>query len=205
MRGQYGAGLSEGQGVPAYAEELGGPSQTETYVALKAEIENWRWAGVPFYLRTGKRLSARYSEIVIQFKSVPHSIFEGQMISGNQLIIRLQPDEGVKLRLMTKDPGPGGMRLRDASLDLSFAEEFAVSRFPDAYERLLLDVVRGNSTLFMRNDELEAAWAWIDPILQAWADSPEGPEPYPAGSKGPDKGALLLGLEGRKWHEDPIS
>ena len=202
VRGQYSAGLIDGKGVPAYADELGVPSRTETYVALKTEIDNWRWAGVPFYLRTGKRLPARYSEIVVQFKAVPHSIFEGQALSGNQLIIRLQPDEGVKLRLMTKDPGPGGMRLRDAALDLSFAEEFALSRFPDAYERLLLDVVRGNSTLFMRNDELAAAWTWIDPILAAWQDSPDAPELYSAGTLGPSKAALLLGLEGRTWHEE---
>lgn len=202
VRGQYNSGAVSGGFVDGYLDELGKPSKTETYVALKVEIDNWRWAGVPFYLRTGKRLSDRYSEIVIQFKSPPHSIFGEQTegLSGNRLVIRLQPDEGVSLNLMTKDPGPGGMRLREAGLDLSFAEEFELSRFPDAYERLLLDVVRGNSTLFMRNDEVEAAWSWIDPILAAWSEHSAAPEPYAAGTTGPAKAALMLGLDGRTWN-----
>ena len=149
--------------VPGYLEELGNPnSRTETFVAIKAEIGNWRWAGVPFYLRTGKRLPARMSEIIVTFRSVPHSVFEDEPPTPNRLVIRLQPDEGIKLWLMIKDPGPGGMRLQHVSLDMSFAAAFAV-RNPDAYERLILDVVRGNQTLFMRRDEVEAAWAWVDP------------------------------------------
>lgn len=205
VRGQYTSGAIDGESVPAYATELGEPSKTETYVALKAYVDNWRWAGVPFYLRTGKRLPVRSSEIVIQFKSIPHSIFRPYTTDQavpNRLVIRLQPDEGVSLRLMTKDPGPGGMRLRAASLDLSFKDEFELERFPDAYERLLLDVVRGNRTLFMRRDELEAAWEWVTPILNAWTASDEEPKPYQSGSWGPTAAAMLMDRDGRHWHED---
>src|SRR3954451_4585081 len=169
VRGQYRAGASSGGPVKGYVEELGKDSTTETFVAIKAEIGNWRWAGVPFYLRTGKRLATRVSEIVIELKPIPHSIFGDSAgpIFANQLVIRLQPDEGVKQFIMIKDPGPGGMRLRQISLDMSFAQSFH-SRAPDAYERLIMDVVRGNQTLFMRRDEVEAAWKWIDPIQNAW-------------------------------------
>ena len=160
VRGQYVAGSILGRQVPGYLEEENSNTQsdTETFVALRAEICNWRWAGVPFYLRTGKRMPQKLSQIVIHFKAPPHYIFapEQRQLIGNKLIIRLQPQEGMKLEVMTKDPGPGGMRLREASLNLSFAETFK-SRFPDAYERLLMDVVRGNTTLFMRRDEIEAA------------------------------------------------
>ncbi len=149
VRGQYTAGAANGMSVPGYLDELeGGKSDTETFVAIKAEIGNWRWAGVPFYLRTGKRLAQRVSEIVIQFKPAPHNIFSadaGRMIA-NRLVMRLQPDEAVSQMIMIKDPGPGGMRLRQVALDMSFAERFDV-RAPDAYERLLLDVIRGNPTL----------------------------------------------------------
>ena len=179
VRGQYRAGASAGGAVPGYLEELGRrDSTTETFVALKAEVENWRWAGVPFYLRTGKRLATRLSEIVVAFRPVPHSIFglgAGPVMS-NRLVIRLQPDEGVKLWLMIKDPGPGGMRLQHVPLDMSFADAFNV-RAPDAYERLLMDVVRGTQTLFMRRDEVDAAWGWIDPILDAWKASNAAPRP----------------------------
>jgi len=201
VRGQYRAGASAGGAVPGYLEELGRPaSTTETFVALKAEIHNWRWAGVPFYLRTGKRLAERVSEIVIAFREIPHSVFEPAAgpIAANRLVIRLQPDEGVKLWLMTKDPGPGGMRLREVSLDMSFANAFRV-RNPDAYERLVLDVVRGNQTLFMRRDEVEAAWSWIDPILQAWSQSTEPPKPYTAGTWGPSAAIALIERDGRTW------
>jgi glucose-6-phosphate 1-dehydrogenase len=205
VRGQYRAGASEGGAVPGYAEEIGAEagSNIETFVVIKAEIANWRWAGVPFYLRTGKRLPARGSEIVIQFQKIPHSIFgeTGGVIRPNQLVVRLQPDEGVQLILMSKDPGPGGMRLRATPLNLSFAETFQV-RYPDAYERLLMDVVRGNPTLFMRRDEVEAAWAWIEPILEAWQESGEPPKPYTAGSWGPSAAIALIERDGRTWHED---
>lgn len=204
VRGQYRAGAAAGGPVPGYLQELGrADSTTETFVAIKAEIENWRWAGVPFYIRTGKRLPTRLSEIVVSFKSIPHSIFgdaAGQLVS-NQLIMRLQPDEGVRLWLMIKDPGPGGMRLRHVPLDMSFAQTFKV-RSPEAYERLLMDVIRGNATLFMRRDEVEAAWKWIDPILNAWSASREGPKAYTAGTWGPSAAIALIERDGRTWHED---
>ncbi len=204
VRGQYRAGAVSGDPAPSYVDELGtGMSETETFVVIKAEIEGWRWAGVPFYLRTGKRLPSRASEIVIQFRSIPHSIFEPNagLIGPNRLVVRLQPDEGIKLFLMAKDPGPGGMRLREAHLNLSFAETFRV-RYPDAYERLLMDVVRGNPTLFMRRDEVEAAWSWVEPILEAWGEASEPPKPYTAGTWGPSAAIALIEREGRTWHDD---
>jgi len=204
VRGQYRSGASAGGAVAGYLDELGSShSDTETFVAMKAEIENWRWAGVPFYLRTGKRLASRVSEIVIEFRPVPHSLFGANAgpIESNRLVIRLQPDEGVKLWLMIKDPGPGGIRLTNIPLDMSFAEAFKI-RHPDAYERLLLDVVRGNQTLFMRRDEVEAAWRWVDPILQAWRTVKEGPRPYTAGTWGPSAAIALIERDGRTWLED---
>ncbi len=187
VRGQYRAGAIDGAPVLGYLQECGDPeSRTETFVAIKASVDNWRWAGVPFYLRTGKRLAQRVTEIVVTFRQVPHSIFDDKagQIAPTQLVIRVQPDEGVKLLLMIKEPGPGGMRLKQVPLDMAFAEAFPINA-PDAYERLLLDVIRGNATLFMRRDEVEAAWAWIDPIREAWAQSDEAPRPYTAGSWGP--------------------
>ena len=206
VRGQYRAGASSGAAVPGYLEELGKPdSRTETFVALKAEVDNWRWAGVPFYLRTGKRLAERVSEIVIAFKQIPHSIFDDSAgpVMGNKLVLRLQPDEGGKLWLMIKDPGQGGLRLQHVPLDMSFAEAFGVHQ-PEAYERLLMDVVRGNQTLFMRRDEVEAAWAWIDPILSAWDNLRDAPKPYTAGSWGPSAAVALVERDGRTWHEDTV-
>ncbi|WP_237478294.1 glucose-6-phosphate dehydrogenase [Lichenibacterium dinghuense] len=200
VRGQYRAGASAGGAVPGYLDELGEASNTETFVAIKAEIGNWRWANVPFYLRTGKRLPSRVSEIVVTFRQVPHSVFEGETPQPNQLLIRLQPDEGIKLYLMIKDPGPGGMRLKHVSLDMSFAAAFGV-RNPDAYERLILDTVRGNQTLFMRRDEVEAAWAWVDPIIEAWAGSNEPPKSYTAGTWGPSSAIALVERDGRSWAE----
>ncbi len=204
VRGQYRAGAANGGAVPGYLEELGEKeSGTETFVALKAEISNWRWSGVPFYLRTGKRLPSRVSEIVVAFKPIPHSIFpkDAGGIQANRLVLRLQPDEGVKQWIMIKDPGPGGMRVRHVPLDMSFADAFK-ARSPDAYERLLLDVVRGNQTLFMRRDEVEAAWRWIDPIREAWEQSGTTPKPYVAGSWGPSAAIALIERDGRTWHED---
>lgn len=209
VRGQYRSGAIGGTAVPGYREESGSDVSTdasadvETFVALKVAIENWRWAGVPIYLRTGKRMAERVSEIVIQFKPVPHSVFadEAGAIAPNRLILRLQPDEGVKLHLMSKEPGPGGLRLRPTTLNLSFAETFKV-RSPDAYERLLMDVVRGNSTLFMRRDEVEAAWAWIDPIVEGWANAGPSPKPYAAGTWGPAAAIALIERDGRTWYEE---
>ena len=203
VRGQYRAGSGPNGQVPGYLEESGrGDTDTDTFVAIKAEVRNWRWAGVPFYLRTGKRLAERVSEIVITFRAIPHSIFADMAgpISPNKLVLRLQPDEGVKLWLMQKYPGPGGLRLRRVPLDMSFAQAFGV-RYPDAYERLLMDVVRGNATLFMRRDEVEAAWRWIDPIRTAWNASDEPPKPYASGSWGPSAAIALIERDGRTWHE----
>jgi len=205
VRGQYRGVSSDTASVKSYQDELPEDkrgSTTETFVALKAEVENWRWSGVPFYLRTGKRLASRVSEIVIQFRDIPHSIFAHAevMPRANKLVIRLQPDEGVKLFLMIKDPGPGGMRLREVPLNLSFAEAFN-ERTPEAYERLLLDVIRGNQTLFMRRDELEAAWGWIDPIREAWDAAESGPQSYTAGTWGPTGAIALIERDGRTWHE----
>ncbi len=204
VRGQYRAGAGDGGAVKGYHEELGSAtSKTETFVALKADIANWRWSGVPFYLRTGKRLPSRVSEIVVTFKPIPHSVFDGAAgpIAPNRLVIRLQPDEGVKLWLMIKDPGPGGMRLSHVPLDMSFADAFG-GRGADAYERLLMDVVRGSQTLFMRRDEVEAAWAWIDPILEAWAASTDMPKQYTSGTWGPSAAVALIERDGRTWYED---
>ncbi|HWV22253.1 MAG TPA: glucose-6-phosphate dehydrogenase [Devosia sp.] len=209
VRGQYRGVKSETVSVAGYQDELPEDkrgSRTETFVAMKANIDNWRWAGVPFYLRTGKRMAERVSEICIQFKPIPHSIFDHAEGAPrpNKLIMRLQPNEGVKLMMMIKDPGPGGMRLREVPLNLSFAETFN-ERTPEAYERLLMDVVRGSQTLFMRRDELEAAWSWVDPIREAWDRSSEPPQSYTAGTWGPSGAVALIERDGRSWYEGPLS
>jgi glucose-6-phosphate 1-dehydrogenase len=206
VRGQYRAGSVDSETVASYQDELPEDkkgSRTETFVALKAEIENWRWAGVPFYIRTGKRLPDRLSEIVIQFRALPHSMFDHAEGAPrpNRLVIRIQPDEGVKLFLMIKDPGPGGMRLREVPLNLSFAQTFH-ERTPEAYERLLLDVIRGSQTLFMRRDELEAAWQWVDPIRTSWDAGQDAPQTYTAGTWGPTGAIALIERDGRTWNEE---
>ncbi len=201
VRGQYLAG----DGTPSFLDEVDDPkSLTESFVAIRAKIASWRWAGTPFYLRTGKRLRHRMAEIAITFKEAPHSIFTETRTRTrpNVLVIRLQPDEGLTLSVMTKEPGPGGFRLREFPLDMSFAEELGESwTMPDAYERLLMDVVRGNQTLFMRRDEVEASWAWIDPIIEAWHDAGEAPERYHIGGIGPTAANKLLAEDGRSWRE----
>ena len=188
VRGQY----------AGYVSELGKPSNTETYAALKLEIQNWRWAGVPFYQRTGKSMPEKVSEIVIQFRNVPHPILpaEAGNVPANRLVMRLQPNEGVRLGLTVKEPGPGGLRVLPVDLDMSFAESFGVAQ-PEAYERLLMDVVRGNQTLFMRRDEVDAAWAWASPIAGRFTEKP--PEPYFAQSWGPSAANELMTRDGRKW------
>ncbi len=208
VRGQYDAGAIDGQGVPGYLADLGADlgggrrSRTETFVALKAEVCNWRWAGVPFYLRTGKRLPHKVSEIVVQFRAVPLSLFPGGGgLEPNRLVIRLQPEEGMQLAMMTKEPGPGGLRLAPTALDISFEQAFGL-RYPDAYERLLMDTVRGNATLFMRRDEVEAAWSWVEPLLEAWAARGDTPRAYAAGTWGPSAAIGLIERDGRTWHED---
>ncbi|MFZ5617712.1 MAG: glucose-6-phosphate dehydrogenase [Pseudomonadota bacterium] len=202
VRGQYGAGASGGEVAPAYAEELGMPSATETFVAIKANIDNWRWRGTPFYLRTGKRMSARRSEIIVRFKDVAHPLIHTgrDELQPARLVIRLQPDEGMRLMLMTKEPGPGGMRLRYVPLNLSYANAFS-ARYPDAYERLLMAVVRGDLALFMRRDEVEAAWRWVDGILDAWAADRTPAYPYAAGTDGPVQSAMMLDRDGREWSD----
>ena len=205
VRGQYSQGAVNGEVVPGYLADLGEgrASRTETFVALKAEIQSWRWNGVPFYLRSGKRLPQKVSEIVVQFRAAPFNVFQQDAgsLSPNKLIIRLQPEEGMKLELMTKSPEPGGLHLSPTQLDISFEKAFA-TRYPDAYERLLMDSVRGNPTLFMRRDEVEAAWSWVEPIIEAWDESREPPRFYPAGSWGPTSAIALIERDGRTWYEE---
>ena len=206
VRGQYRAGHVDGKPVPSYRDEPDAPehSRTETFVALKAEIDTWRWAGVPFYLRTGKRMSDSLAEIVVRFKQIPHSIFAQPTSSfqPNCLVIRLQPDEGLRMNLMAKTPGDG-MRLKPAELELDFRESFKTPRM-DAYERLLLDVLRGQLTLFMRGDELEAAWEWVEPILEHWEQNDNAPIPYTAGTWGPAAASALIGRDGLQWREEAL-
>ena len=201
VRGQY----DKSDECPSYREDVEQPrSRTESFVALKVHISNWRWAGTPFYLRTGKRLKARTSEIAVVFKDAPHSIFGAAGgTHRNVLSIRLQPNEGMTLRVTIKEPGPGGMRLVDVPLDMTFAEALGpdAEDIPDAYERLIMDVIRGNQTLFMRGDEVEAAWAWTDPIIAGWEARGDVPKPYDQGGAGPEDAAVLMHREGRKWRE----
>ena len=202
IRGQYGRGRIAGAIVPGYLEELGEgrQSDTETFVALKAEVHSWRWGKVPFYLRSGKRLPAKLSEIVVQFKETPWSIFPSKL-QANRLTIRLQPEEGIQLSIMSKDPGPDGMVLRPANIDISFEKAFS-TRYPDAYERLLMDTVRGDPVLFMRRDEVEAAWTWVEPILEGWGRDPATLNHYGAGTWGPQAAQRLIEADCHRWHED---
>ncbi|MCR9193567.1 MAG: glucose-6-phosphate dehydrogenase [Hyphomonas sp.] len=201
VRAQYAAGAVKGEAVPGYLEELGRESGTETFVAIKASIDNWRWARVPFYLRTGKRMKGRHSEIVVQFRETPHSMFGDTEAQSNRLVINVQPDEGVRLYLQIKEPGPGGLRIKSLPLNLSYADNFAV-RYPDAYERLLMDVVRGNLSLFMRREEVEAAWKWVDGLLEAWEQADVPMQTYQAGLEdGPVEARLMLRRDGRDWWE----
>ncbi len=198
VRGQYGPVGGDG----GYRDHAGDPeSRTESFLAMKVKVSNWRWAGTPFYLRTGKKLRARASEIALVFRDPPHMIFprmEGRR--GNALIIRLQPDEGITLRTTIKDPGPGGMRLAEVALDMTFSEALGPEAEPqDAYERLVMDVIRGDQTLFMRGDEVETAWAWIDPIIAAWEETGQPPHAYDPGSSGPEDALMLLHRDGRRW------
>ena len=206
IRGQYRAGHVDGAAVPSYRHEPDAKpdSRTETYVAVKAEIDTWRWAGVPFYLRTGKRMADQLAEIVVRFKTVPHPIFtQGSTpAQPNCLVIRLQPDEGLQLNLMAKTPGDG-MRLKPVELELDFRETFKMPRM-EAYERLLLDVLRGQLTLFMRSDELEAAWEWVEPILNYWDQQETEPLPYASGTWGPAAASALIGRDGLQWREESL-
>jgi len=206
VRGQYrGKPQNGGPAEPPYTVDAENPdSLTESYIAMKVEVANWRWMGTPFYLRTGKKLRARTSEIAIVFKEPPHSIFgDNQGWRENVLAIRLQPNEGMNLSVMIKEPGPGGMRLTEVPLDMSFADALGPegADIPDAYERLIMDVIRGNQTLFMRGDEVEAAWAWADPIISGWEALGEKPKGYDPGSSGPEDALMLLHRDGRRWRE----
>ena len=205
VTGQYRHGAVGGAPVQGYADELGRPSGTETFVALKAHVDNWRWAGVPFYLRTGKRMPERKTEIFIQFKCVPHSIFakRGARTRANKLVISIQPEENIRLLVMAKTPGldRDGMRLREVPLDVGMANAFADSRRRIAYERLLLDLIDGDPTLFVRRDEVEAQWQWIDAVRSAWSEAGSAPRDYSAGSWGPSAAIALAERDGVQWHD----
>ncbi|MFZ5637882.1 MAG: glucose-6-phosphate dehydrogenase [Pseudomonadota bacterium] len=210
VAGQYTAGAIGGKAVPGYLEELsaqtpGRASRTETFVALRAHIDNWRWSGVPFYLRTGKRMPQRCTEIYLQFRAVPHSIFAhtGVVTQPNALLIRLQPEERIELQLMHKTPGldRSGLRLSQVSLDLDLDERFAHERRRLAYERLYLDAIEGNGTLFVRRDETEAAWQWVDAILDGWSHAGSTPKSYAAGTWGPNAALAMTERHGHSWRE----
>jgi len=207
VRGQYVAGTVEGEAVRGYDEERGQDSDTETFVAIRADIDNWRWAGVPFFMRTGKRLPEKRTEIVIQFKPVPHSIFdrdERGEVEANRLVIELQPEEDISLSVMNKRPGlEQRMQLQPIRMSLSWGQNDRNARPPRrriAYERLLLDALSGDSTLFVRRDEAEQAWKWVDEVSDAWAESQVKPQEYAAGTWGPDAADMLLARTGREWN-----
>ena len=205
VTGQYRAGAIQGQAVPGYDEELGKQSDTETFVAIKAHVDNWRWKGVPFYLRTGKRMPKRVTEIVIQFACVPHSIFEGKgaTMQPNRLVIGIQPEENITLSLMAKVPGLDreGIRLRQVPLNIAMPDAFSGAVRRIAYERLLLDLVEGDQTLFVRRDEVEAQWEWVDAIRALWDAEGLTPKAYTAGSWGPSAAIALAERDGVTWHE----
>lgn len=210
VRGQYTAGFSGGAAVPGYLDEKGATtadsgrsSDTESFIALKVEVNNWRWAGVPFYLRTGKRLQKRFSEIMIQFKPAPYNIFAGigATLAPNTLLIKLQPDEMITLTLMHKKPGMNDVTLGQVPLNLSVGDAFGQTRRRIAYERMLLDVLKNNSALFVRRDEVEAAWQWIDGIIDGWRNTDQKVKPYAAGSWGPSAAIALTERDGHSWHE----
>ncbi len=205
VAGQYTAGAIDGIAVPGYRDELGRASSTETYIGLRAHIDNWRWSGVPFYLRTGKRLQHRCTEIYLQFRAVPHSIFAGAGAHAepNALVIKLQPQEQIELRLMNKTPGldRNGLKLSQVALDLDLHDTFAQTRRRLAYERLYLDAIEGNGTLFVRRDETETAWLWVDGILDGWRAQGLQPKPYPAGTFGPSAAVTLTERHGHSWRE----
>lgn len=206
VRGQYTSGFVQGKKVPGYLEEEGANKQsmTESFVALRVDIDDWRWAGVPFYLRTGKRLPAKCSEVVVYFKKPALNIFSEsyQDLPQNKLTIRLQPDEGIDIEIMNKAPGLDHKhRLQTTKLDLSFSETFNQTHLADAYERLLLEAMRGIQALFVRRDEVEEAWKFVDSIMDAWAMDNEAPKPYQAGTWGPIASVAMIARDGRSWNE----
>ena len=205
VTGQYGAGAMKGEPVVGYDADLGSDSDTETFVALKTYVDNWRWQGVPFYLRTGKRLAERRSEIVVQFRCLPHNMFSKQKgsLDPNTLVIRLQPEEYIRMLVMAKQPGldRDGVKLKEVALDLSLTQAFAKAQRRIAYERLFLDLIDGDQTLFVRRDEVEAQWQWVDQIRANWAEEELTPRNYTAGSWGPSAAIALAERDGVSWHE----
>ncbi|MGA1289248.1 MAG: glucose-6-phosphate dehydrogenase, partial [Rubrivivax sp.] len=206
VRGQYRAGSVAGESVKGYLDEVRVPadSRCETFVALRTEVQNWRWAGVPFYLRTGKRLPARDAQIVVNFRAVPHPIFPGSH-RANKLVIKLQPEDGLELHLLAAKgslaAGGQAERLSPVKLDLDFDKAFPTERV-GAYERLLLDALSGRLNLFVRSDEQEQAWRWVMPVLQAWEDDTAGPRPYTAGTWGPPASSAMVARDGHAWDEE---
>lgn len=206
VRGQYTAGYIKGNPVPGYLEEEGANSKstTESFVALRVDIDNWRWAGVPFYLRTGKRLTGKRTEIVVYFKQLPHNIFKDSFrdLPPNKLIIHLQPNEGVEIEMLNKIPGiDEHIKLQKTRLDLSFFEAFEKNRIFGGYEKLVLEAMRGNPTLFLSREEIEQAWTWVDSIQDAWKHYNDTPKPYAAGTLGPVASIALIARDGRAWEE----
>ena len=205
VRAQYLEGISKGEAACSYLDEEGVDSknQTETFVALKLEINNWRWSGVPFYLRTGKRMQSKSSEIVVRYKTVPHNIFsKGAHLEPDQLVLRIHPDEGIDLKLNTKRPGVSGYDLENLPLDLNLNEYHEIGH-QDCYERLLLDVIKGNPSLFVRRDEIEASWKWIDNIINLWKSEDVPMEEYISGGWGPSNADLLIKRDFRAWKNGP--
>jgi glucose-6-phosphate 1-dehydrogenase len=202
VRGQYRGGRIDGQPVPGYLDETKVPagSMTETFVALRTQVQNWRWSGVPFYLRTGKRLAGREAHIVVNFRPVPHAIFAGSS-RANKLLIKLQPEDGLELHLLAAKGSGSHERLAPVALDLDFDKAFATQRV-GGYERLLLDALAGRLSLFVRSDEQEQAWRWVEPILAHWSQDSEGPKPYAAGSWGPPAASALVARDGFTWDEE---
>ena len=205
IRGQYANGAITGAAVSAYRDETGvhPDSQTETFVALRTEISNWRWAGVPFYIRTGKRLAGRDARIVVNFRPAPHAIFNARVGQANRLVINLQPKDGLELHLLAQgqDNRRNSQTLAPVQLDLDFDKRFGTGRV-GAYERLLLDVIDGRLNLFVRSDEQEEAWRWVEPILQNWTSDPQGPRPYAAGTWGPSASSAMIARDGFCWAEE---
>lgn len=202
VRGQYAAGVVRGDAVPAYREEpdVARASEVETYVAIEARVDNWRWADVPFYLRAGKRLGKRVTEIVLHFKPLPHPLFDTSALSlrqPNSLVLRIQPDEGIALRFATKIPGQG-VAMRDVAMDFRYGTAFG-HESPEAYERLLLDAMRGDATLFTRHDEVEAQWSFVDPILGTWRANEAPLTSYEAGGWGPAESDAMLAHSSHRW------
>ena len=206
VRGQYSAGWISGEPVVGYMEEEGSEadsSNTETFVALKVFIDNWRWAGVPFYLRTGKRMKEKVTQVVITYKDNPHGIFtDDDQEANNRLVIRLQPNEGIQLEMVSKKQSmEERLSLEKRTLNLDFHDATGDSRIPDAYERLFLEVINGDQWLFVSREEIEASWQWCDNLLKAWADNKVATKPYSAGSWGPSKAELLIESDDRSWYE----